>query len=693
MIFTNREPSIKTEYPLSDHGNDFRFSRVSVPIILICLAVFACYANSFHNGFVSDDHYIIELNREPPGFESLIKAFTSADRLVATDETPYYRPLNRYSYILDHHFFGLNPTGYHAVNIGLHAICAILLYLTLLRQRCGPIPSLGAALLFGVHPVNSEAVNFISARNNILAAIFMLGSFLVFLRAEKNGGRDGHILSGFLFFLGILSKETALMLLPLLFFLKTFRRGGPVKPGKLLKSEMGYILPHTLFLAVYLSLRFVALDNDYIHDHLSGLPQRVWQLVYILPKYFSLVIAPRNLNFFYQVPDSFVSIAFPLAAAWILLAAATAYLVKARNDAIIFGLAWFVCCFIPISNLVPIPSAPMAERYFYLPFIGVLVVAADRLHHFSGRFGARRQAYVAVIFLVAACGYLTYKRNYDWRDNLALSKSLVRSDPSSSSAHFELGYEFLLRGDGTMAGKEWERAVQLHPPPAVACRAYSYLGGLSLLRHHDDLAERCFAEAATADKRNPSPHLALATLYFGRGRGGEARHEYRMFLKTVNICLTHLIPEANGRIEELERKPHSSPQRPILAGAEGIKPGERWRLYKRLASGTELYYDAGSIRIMGDDVTVSARYLLGKSDKWLYALRFVRFPLSDLAEVRYLFEMKGPMGLYKTLRFEFRDSAGNLLGVCEPEREYQVRYEYAVPGTSMWTLVREVRGK
>ncbi|HEY5973498.1 MAG TPA: glycosyltransferase family 39 protein, partial [Geobacteraceae bacterium] len=337
-----------------------------LPLIVLLLAVFACYANSLSNGFVMDDYYIIQLNRDTFTLKSIVTAFTSPDYLVNAQPTPYYRPLNRLSYILEQEFFGVNPLGYHAVSIALHGLGVVLLYLVLFSLGCARLPALAAALLFGVHPVNAEAVNFIAARNNILASVFVLGSYLALLHAEETRGWRGYLLSGFLFFLGVLSKETAVMFLPFIFVVRTLRPGAADR-RILLKAETGYLLPYLGFLVLYAVLRTMALDQT---PNLAGLSQRIWKLVYIVPRYFSQVVFPNDLSVHYIVPDNLATIAVPLLAGWVVMAAALCCLLRVRTPAIEFGLAWLGLNFLPISSIVPIPSTPMADRYLYLPLIG-----------------------------------------------------------------------------------------------------------------------------------------------------------------------------------------------------------------------------------------------------------------------------------------------------------------------------------
>ncbi len=154
---------------------------------ILLLAVVLAYANTPFNGFVWDDHQIIINNQVNRDLKNIYQIFTSADVAFSDDKTPYFRPLNRFTYMLDYRLFELNPFWYHLENIFIHLANALLLFYLLSREVFKRvIPAAIAALLFAVHPANAEAVNFISGRNNVLAVFFVLLSLIFYLRGERN---------------------------------------------------------------------------------------------------------------------------------------------------------------------------------------------------------------------------------------------------------------------------------------------------------------------------------------------------------------------------------------------------------------------------------------------------------------------------------------------------------------------------
>ncbi len=152
-------------------------------VALLTSVVLLTYGNSVLNGFVWDDHDIIvnnEVNRDITNASSL---FSSADSTVSGNQKAYYRPLNRLTYLLEYQIFGLNPSGYHLLSVLIHLLAVLLLYFVARFLFNDPVPAFIAALVFAVHPVNAEAVNFISARNSVLCAAFVLSAVLAFFFA------------------------------------------------------------------------------------------------------------------------------------------------------------------------------------------------------------------------------------------------------------------------------------------------------------------------------------------------------------------------------------------------------------------------------------------------------------------------------------------------------------------------------
>ena len=491
--------------------------RDRIAAALVAAAAVAAYGNSIANGFVWDDAVILGAARH----STFAGAFLSADEVAS-----YYRPLTRASFVLDFHLAGGRPGWFHAVGIALHAANAALLFLLARKVSRGTAPAIVAAVVFAVHPLGSEAVNFISARNNLLALLFMLAAILLFI-----AGRDRR--SALAFFLGLLSKEPAVMVLPLLALVAIPER-----------SSLRRLSPHLIALAAYAVLRVVSVGGPLPGAGAPPLPERLAQDLTIFPAYLGLVVFPRDLTIFHRVPPfSFWSVA-----GWAAFAAGAWAIARRPSAASAIGGGFFALGLLPIANLLPIPSAPMAERYFYVPFAGLCLLAGFA----SERLRAASPRAFAVLCAAIAVGLAarTIARNADWRDDVSLARSAVRTDPASAPARFNLGV--VLRDEGDLAGAraEWQQALELDPGNP---EALTQLGTDAATRGDLAAAEAHYRAALRAPAPPPIAYYDLALVCDRTGRPAEALVQYRAFLERARTAygVAELIPFAQRRVREL----------------------------------------------------------------------------------------------------------------------------------------------
>jgi len=231
------------------------------------------------------------------------QVFANVDTVFQDEQVPYYRPLHRYIHLLELNFFGLNPLPFHAVSILLHTVNTLLLFRLGILLLGGIFPALVAALLFAVHPVNSEGVNFITSRQNMWAFFFTLSAALVYLGARNEERKWKSILAALLFFGGLCCKETALM--PLV-FLVIVHFIAPSTNSIARWRGMLTLAPFAIATGIYGVLRLTAIP---VSAGLSGatatstLLERLGYNLYTLPKYAFNLVFPINLSAYYLVQD------------------------------------------------------------------------------------------------------------------------------------------------------------------------------------------------------------------------------------------------------------------------------------------------------------------------------------------------------------------------------------------------------
>ena len=518
-----------------------RFAAVPV-LVAVTVAV---YAPSLGNGFVWDDHEIIVSNPQTRDLSALPAVMLSVD-----ETAPYYRPLARASYLLDYRLFGMNPSGFHAVSVLLHAAAVLALFwLAALLFESQP-PAFLAALLFAVHPVNAEAVAFISGRNSLLATLFSLLSVALLIVAERRGSRRLCAGSALAFFVGLLSKETAIMALPFaagwLWFFREDRERSR-------RSHLLFLAPHLLALAGYAALRVLALRSapPAAFRDAPALAGRLLLNLYTVPRYLGLALFPGDLAIFHPVPSPWPVLS--LVAAWVGIAAVVALVVASRSAAGLAGLAWLGLNLLPIANLLPIPAtAPIAERYFYAPGVGLWIVLAEGARRIAARVGWRAVA-GGVAALAVGLSVRTLRRIGDWRDDLSLAESAVRAEPSAPEAHFNLGVVLQAGRDLPGARREWEETLKIYPGHALAITAVAAADAAA-----GDVAkaEAGLRQALAIDPRIAIAHYDLARICDRSARPGEAVTEYRAFLRyTRTRGEAAFVARARARLGALESAP------------------------------------------------------------------------------------------------------------------------------------------
>jgi hypothetical protein len=430
----------------------------------------------------------------------------------------------------------------------IHLLNVLLLYLLGLRFFRTAAPAVLAAALFAVHPVNAEAVNFLSARNTLLSLFFVLSSILVFHEALTKGSRGRLVVSGVLWFLGLLSKEPAalaiIVIAAMAFALPGRRENMP-------KLKIAALLPHLVFAGAYAVLRGLALGGTAGPSIIMpGLLSRIAINFSVIPQYLGLVLFPSDLTIMHSISAPAIGDMPLLIMAWGAIVVAVWLLLRTGSVPVYVGLLWFAINYLPISNIVPIPSAPMAERYLYLPAVGLWIIAADRGYALYGKMHNSKALAAAAAVVVVLLGGVTVDRNPDWKSDIALFGSVVRTDPGSSFGHFNLGNSLRDAGDLEGAQQEWLVTLRLDPANASAM---TQLGSFAAVKGDLDKAERWFRAALDADPANAMARFNLALVFEKTGRPEEAAVQYDSFLSNVPLEYQEYIPRAEENRARLRK--------------------------------------------------------------------------------------------------------------------------------------------
>jgi tetratricopeptide (TPR) repeat protein len=443
-----------------------------------------CFLNSLFNGFTYDD---LALVRDNPRIRSVTdlrgillsdwwQPQTAEQEVIRRQRDRLYRPLTMFSFALNYAACGLNPFGYHLVNVVLHAAVCILVYRLAERLVEDDGAAALAAVLFAVHPVHCEAVANVVGRAEILAALFMLLGLLA-LCSRRGLASSGRVLAAAgLFTAALFSKETAACYLPVALISLEATTRGRMRPWRWWLRCCGLLL---VPLAVYLPLRYVALEGHLLRDALPHeflnplvLATRSVRLLHsftVLGHYVRLLVLPARLSCNYGLavivpqarPELLTFVG--AASAGVLVAALAGY---ARGGKLWRQLATlsaiWIASYALISNTVVLIGVSVAERLAYWPSVpaaaavGVIAVHVWRRMQLSQSFSPTTR------FLVRTCGagvliasgLRSVVRNADWANNLTLFAQDVATFPASAELNEALAHELLLSIPGAQSRQE-----------------------------------------------------------------------------------------------------------------------------------------------------------------------------------------------------------------------------------------------
>jgi Flp pilus assembly protein TadD len=447
-------------------------ARVYLVVGLVAVAV---YANSVVNEFVFDDRLLIEKNPIVQGEGTAGELLLAPYHLgVELSTTALYRPLALASFALDYLWSGLDPFGYHIVNILLHAAVSVLVLRLGTRLGMSSFAAAAGAVLFAVHPVHTEVVANLAGRAELLAALFYLVAMVAYSGPGSHRGRC--IIAGVGLLLALLSKESAATLLgvAVLWDLTLGRRGGE-SVGERLRDRRFELLALVVAVAAYLALRAIALGGalvapvvPYVDNPLvdSPLSERWATAAVVTIRYLGLLVLPIRLSPDYSYAQILpVGLANPGAlVALVVVAGVLGAVVWSfrRSPKVAFLGSFAVISFLPASNVLMPIGTIMGERLLYLPSVAFCLLLGHGVGILRERLGGRG-AWTILIVVVALASARTVVRNRDWRNGLALFSSAAVTSPRSVKVQSNLGAELMRRGRHEEARTALGRALEIDP--------------------------------------------------------------------------------------------------------------------------------------------------------------------------------------------------------------------------------------
>ncbi len=437
---------------------------------------------------------------------------------------------------MDYQLYGLEPRGYHLTNLFLHVVSVVLLFVALRAMTGARWPSALVAALFGIHPLHVESVAWVSERKDVLSALFWMLTLWAYARyaGRPHWTRYAPVVA--LFLLGLLAKPM-LVTLPFVLLLLDYW------PLGRLTDATGRLTPHRLRPLVLEKLPLFALAAaasviTYVAQSAGGavaglerfpFSVRVMNAVVTYLSYLTKMIWPADLAIRYPHPGGALPVWQAGAAGIVLVAVSIAVVASRRKPYLAVGWFWYVGTLVPVIGLVQVGDQAMADRYTYLPLVGVFVIIAWCTADLVASRRPLRPA-VAGLALASLIGLMIGARiqvGY-WRDGITLYERTLAVSSGDALLHYNLANELRERGRGDEALAHYSDAIRLNPNYTAA---YTNAGPVLATQGRIDEAIASYAVALRIDPNLAEAHNNLGMLLAEAGRIDEAIAEFSAALR------------------------------------------------------------------------------------------------------------------------------------------------------------------
>jgi tetratricopeptide (TPR) repeat protein len=529
---------------------------IGAALVAISLAL---YDQTLRFPFVhwDDPQYVTKNERVQEGFtkEGVAWAFSETS-------LPTWHPVTWMSHMLDCELYGLDSRGHHATNVLLHALNTLLLFALFASMTGAPWRSAAVALLFSIHPLQVESVAWVSERKNLLSTLLGLLSTWAYIAYARRGGIHRYLLVALLLSLALMSKPMVVTL-PFVFLL--------LDHWPLRRSPSGHLLtekiPLLLLSAGASVVTFVVQRNAGLMETQDPLPiaARLANAVVSYATYIGKTVWPSGLAMFYPHPYIPESGGLPLAvwqiagSAAVLLAISALVLHLRGRRWTVFGWCWFLGTLVPAIGIVQVGHQAMADRYMYLPSIGLFVMVAwggaEIIDALRARFGHTHVAVGAIAATLVALAATAWVQTGHWRSSMALFQHAVEVVPRNPTIRYNVANRLRDRGQLDEAIAQYRRALE-----AIPDSSQLNINLANVLRRQGKIEEALthYERAVNADPENVAAHTVLGAAYRRLGRLDEAERQYRIALQirpdeTALYNLANLLLSREAFDEAIER--------------------------------------------------------------------------------------------------------------------------------------------
>jgi tetratricopeptide (TPR) repeat protein len=435
---------------------------------LIVLITLIAYSNSLKNGFVNwDDDLYVYTNQAIRNVDgpAIREFFTNT-------YVKMYAPVTMISYALDYKIGELDPAVYHRTNLLLHLLNVSLVFYLLYLLTGQPAIAVISALFFGIHPMHVESVVWISERKDLLYSFFYLCGLITYVRfCNKKIPRISYGLTILMFLLSLLSKSAAVTF-PIILILIDFYQGKKLTVKSQLNKIPFFLMAIAIGILSLLSQKVIGTNVDYVEGY--TILDRLFLGSYSFAFYLIKAIVPSGLSALHPMPmkpSGILPIAYYFSIIsffgffWLIAKAIRAKTADPLRKDVLFGLLFFLFTLVLIL-FIPVGEAVVAERYTYLPYIGIFMILGRLYLHFRQKtfvsFPKLKHGYAAalIVAMVIFTG-MTYARNMVWKDTISLFSDVIEKNPDAGLAYNNRGNIRVEQKNYKGAMEDYNKAIEL----------------------------------------------------------------------------------------------------------------------------------------------------------------------------------------------------------------------------------------
>ena len=516
-------------------------------IILITLAVFSTVLG---NDFVNlDDPFFVYANPK-------VRAGVTLDaiRWAFTENCgSNWVPLAMLSHMLDVQLFGMDPIGHHFVNLLFHVASSVLLFLFLNRATKASLPSAAVAFLFALHPLHVESVAWVSERRDVLSAFFWMSTLYAYVLYTERPGIPGYFTVLFLFTLGLLSKPMVVTLPTVLLLLDWWPLGrlsavGEGNDSCRRSSPLRLIVEKIpLFLLAFgvSSITYLVKQatGEIVTEH--SVQERVARACISYIEYLYKMIWPSDLAVFYPTSKFTLSTTTVILSAFALvLISGAVFRMRKRYPFLITGWFWYIVSLLPVIGLIRSGASIIADRFTYIPLIGIFMVIAWGIPRFLAKWSQGAAiagtAFIGILLLMII---LTSLQLRYWKNSYTLMTHAIETTEDNWLAQNNLGLVFLGEGRIDEAILHFQGSLTAKPSYVLALLN---LGSAYSIKNEPERSIVAFKQALQFEPGNEKAHLALGLMYLQAGQKGLAAVEYQALQESASAFAPYLLNMINA---------------------------------------------------------------------------------------------------------------------------------------------------